>query len=101
MSFRGGGLILPARSPYDRQILIEHVVDRANVSGDVQVLLDGQRWQVQAQRGQLMAGCAHCGAPLYSACYSAANRVAFCVNCAFGGETVPEAVHENRSGQMR
>jgi hypothetical protein len=28
VSFPGGSMVLPARTPYDRQMLLEHIVDR-------------------------------------------------------------------------
>lgn len=43
ISFAGGGLFLPARSPYDRQMLVEHVTDRVRCKGHLQVLTDDER----------------------------------------------------------
>ncbi len=50
-----------ARSPYDRQLLAEHVLDLGRVKGDVQVLVFDKRWLVQLLRGGRMADCCRCG----------------------------------------
>jgi len=88
VSFSGGGLFLPARTPYDRQVLMEHVTNRVRSNGLVQVLVDDQRWMVHFRRGALAAWCASCGACLDSACRSTTSAgIAYCMACAFGGST--------------
>ena len=91
--FRNGGVFLPARSPYDREIVMEHVTDRARTAGEAEVLLDGQRWKVQLQRGQPAVLCAHCGIAANPTCYATHNgKAAHCVKCAFGfGASAPSA----------
>ncbi len=39
VSFPGGGMFVPARSPYDRQMLVECVADRTLGTYKVQVLM--------------------------------------------------------------
>jgi hypothetical protein len=46
VSFPGGSMVLPARNPYDRQMLLEYVVNRAHARERVQVLVDDLRWMV-------------------------------------------------------
>jgi hypothetical protein len=88
LSFRGGGFFLPARSPYDRQLLVEYVSARVRADGEVQVLLGNQRWMVHAHRGTLAAPCSICGQAVDSACYSSsAGDAPHCVKCAFGYRT--------------
>ena len=70
VSFKGGGLCLPARSPYDRQVLVEEVKAHARTNGVVQILVDNERWLVHAQRGRMRVQCARCGDGTDSACYS-------------------------------
>jgi hypothetical protein len=83
ISFAGGGVFLPARNPYDREILVEHVADRVRSKGELQVALDDHCWSVCMS--DVGASCASCGAALDSACYSVANGLAaYCVRCAFG-----------------
>jgi hypothetical protein len=99
VSFSGGGIFLPARNPYDRQMLMEHIADRVRMKGQVQVLLDNQRWIVHRRRGPLSVCCAGCGESVDSACYSSASGdVGFCVRCAFGDivEPVLSQRHEAR-----
>lgn len=84
VSFVGGGIFVPARNPYDRQMLIEHVVDRVRAKGNVQVLVDDQRWLVRLSRGPSV-DCYRCGYSLDAACYNTAGGAAVCcVGCAFG-----------------
>jgi hypothetical protein len=85
ISYRGGGLFVPARTPYDRQLLVEQVVERVRTKGQVQVLVDDQRWMVYSSGGAAPLCCAGCGLSHTSACYSAVlDEAAFCVKCAFG-----------------
>jgi len=85
LSFAGGGLFLPARSPYDRQTLAEHIASRARRNGQVQVLVDDRRWLVYRRSAASAAVCTHCGASsLASACYAiGCAPAAYCVRCAF------------------
>ena len=90
MSFSGGGIFLPARNPYDRQMLAEHVLSRVRAKGQVQVLVDDQRWMVQQRSGPRSFCCAQCGYAVHSACYLASgNGSPYCVTCAFGDLPVP------------
>ena len=84
ISFAGGGVFLPARNPYDREILAEHVADRVRSKGEVQVALDDRCWSVSLSN--VGTHCSRCDHPLdNSACYSPANGLdAVCVKCAFG-----------------
>lgn len=84
VSFPGGSMFLPARNPYDRQMLIEHIVDRARAKERVQVLVDDLRWIVHLRRSPATAHCSACGCALNSACYSTAEQGgAYCLGCAF------------------
>ena len=96
VSFPGGGIFLPARGPYDRQTLIEHVTQRVRAKGRVQVLVDNHRWMVQSSAPPLATTCTACGQAADAACYSnASSGAAYCVHCAIGGVTrVEPARHE-------
>jgi hypothetical protein len=86
VSFANGGLFIPARSPYDRQMLIEHVVDRVRSKGQVQVLVDDERWMVHL-RGNSAVNCAFCGLAGELACQSIGDEAAtYCAHCAFGDQ---------------
>src|SRR5947208_3275352 len=84
VSFSGGGMFVPARSPYDRQLLVEHVLDGVRRRGNVQVLVDDQRWLVHLLRDDCMVACWRCGCAVDSICHCTADdAVAYCVTCAF------------------
>jgi hypothetical protein len=101
VSFPGGSMFLPARNPYDRQMLLEHIVDRAQAKERVQVLVDDLRWMVHLRRGPATAHCSACGGALNSACYSTAeDGEAHCLGCAFGdhlAQVEPKQEAERRS----
>jgi hypothetical protein len=82
ISFAGGGVFLPARDPYDLELLAEHVADRVRSVGKVHVAFADLSWSVC--RSDVGTSCASCGHTLDSACYSSSDeRAAYCVRCAF------------------
>src|SRR5574340_33644 len=86
ISFRGSGMFLPARTPYDREVLAEHVSARARVHGIVQVLVDGRRWMVSAHRAGMTVRCAGCrGSSDLQWVEGATPEPAFCGRCALSG----------------
>jgi hypothetical protein len=90
ISFAGGSTFVPARSPYDRELLVENVLDRVRVKGRVQVLLSNERWLVCQARGGCQ--CAACGGGTDAPCYrTGAADSALCVSCAFGDRNGCEA----------
>jgi hydroxyethylthiazole kinase-like sugar kinase family protein len=85
VSFGGGGIVLPARSPYERQLLAEHVQSRVRANGEVQVVIDDQRWMVRRRPRSGLAECSQCGCAVNSACYlGAGTGTPYCLACAFG-----------------
>ena len=96
VSSRGGGLFLPARTPYDRQLLAEHVAARVRSSGQVQVLLEGQRWLVSRSSRRGSGRCGRCGVGVITIC-SAAGGDAWCLTCALvDGAQAPQWPGERR-----
>lgn len=88
ISFIGGGVFLPARNPYDRQVLVEHVAERVRSKGEVLVTLDDRYWSVCKSNETPGICCFACGHSLESAPYSATNQqTVYCVKCAFGERT--------------
>ena len=84
LSFPGGGSFLPARNPYDRQLLTEHVLHRVRASGQAQVLVNDQRWMVYVNLNGEALRCSVCGSRSDVACYSpSTDDVSFCATCAF------------------
>lgn len=85
VSFAGGGVFLPARDPYERQMLIEHVAQRVRTKGHVQILVDNHRWMVRVQAPRAGAMCAACGQVAETACFSGeASTAVYCLRCALG-----------------
>lgn len=84
VSVPGGGTFLPARTPYDLQILAEHVADGARTNGQAQVLINDQRWTACVGLIPPLPGCAACGNSLNVACCSnGPEGLLYCVKCAF------------------
>ena len=91
ISYKGGGLCLPARSPYDRELLAEEVLRESHLHDMVQVLLDDDRWLVHRLSRRTRVYCVQCGRSTSSVCRSGARGAAqFCIGCAVGGQ-VPAA----------
>jgi len=90
ISFAGGSTFVPARSPYDRELLVENVLDRVRVKGRVQVLVSNERWLVCRTRGGCQ--CAACGGGTDAPCYrTGAAESALCALCAFGDRRACDA----------
>jgi hypothetical protein len=86
VSFLGGGTFLPLRTPDDLQTLVEYVADRVGTTGEVQVLVDGQRWMV-GPRDPSLSPCAACRASLACRCLAVIDGGAtYCLTRAFGDE---------------
>jgi hypothetical protein len=99
VSFPGGGTFLPARTPYDRQILLEYVGAYLHANGQVQVLVDGQRWMVHLTRNSAVPSCSTCGCSADSVCSSLAHgEEVYCVKCALGG-CCQTALHQHEEQQ--
>jgi hypothetical protein len=78
-------MFLPARTPYERQTLVEHVKDRVRLKGQIQVLMHDHRWTVRMSNGAGPPPCAACGIASDSTCCSiAGSSEVYCVSCAFG-----------------
>ncbi len=90
VSYRGGGVFLPARNPYDRQMLLELAIERVRTKGLVQVLLDNRRWTLQRKQNQPSGRCATCGSTAGNVWSRAAGDAAtYCVQCAVLGASQP------------
>ena len=85
VSFPGGGMFLPARTPYDRETLTDYISHTVHMAGRVQVLVDDQRWLVRGRKNQALGRCTGCDHLLDAACNVAedAGTSAYCVSCAF------------------
>ena len=59
ISFKGGGLFVPARTPYDREQLVEHVEACTNRHGCILLEVNLLQWTISVSNG-LRAVCASC-----------------------------------------
>jgi hypothetical protein len=77
----GGALLLPARTPYEREVVLDHVRHRLRLHGFVQLEMNGRRCRVEpvaAASGATCAGCARRVGGL--ACRLGAQLL--CIDCA-------------------
>lgn len=92
-------MFLPTHSPYDRQVLIEHVVSWARSERLVQVLDGKRRWHFRVARdGEGQRRCSACGR---AAAVMGQNRAGqddpHCAPCALGDGRSLRSVADNRS----
>ena len=59
ISFEGGGLIVPVHTPYERELLVEHVEASTKRLGSVQLEVNRRHWTISMNNG-LGAVCAAC-----------------------------------------
>jgi len=83
LSFRGGGFIIPVRTPYDRQLLFEHLAQYAKRHGRIFVELNGERWTITVADAQTPL-CARCNQQPDNLSYRSRD-VSLCHPCARGG----------------
>ena len=62
ISFHGGGLVLTAKTPYERELLFDHVKQYANRYGRVRLVLNRREWTILRNDGD-GAACAACQQP--------------------------------------
>src|SRR5262245_57437073 len=92
VSYPGGGIFVPVRTAYDRQILVEQVMERVRTKGQVQILIDDRRWMVRHLSRASRVSCVQCGGSTNSACTSPViGKAVFCTKCVVEGafETPP------------
>lgn len=51
ISFEGGGLIIPVHTPYERQMLIEHLEVSTKRHGRIRLDINRRRWTVSMNNG--------------------------------------------------
>lgn len=80
VSFEGGGLIVPAHTPYQRELLFEHVEASTKRRGDVQLRLNGRHWTISSSATPLEV-CTGCPRSLDKLTYRF-DAQALCGHCA-------------------
>ncbi len=59
LSFAGGGLIVPLHTPYERELLIEHVEASTKRYGRIRLAVNGRGWTISVKKGAGIV-CALC-----------------------------------------
>lgn len=79
--FEGGMLMLPSRTPYDVEILLENLECYAARYRGVDLEVDGRHWRVERgdEHGDVCARCARARAALT---FAQGARVSVCRGCA-------------------
>ena len=80
ISFQGGGLFLPVKTPYEREVLFEHVDRYAKRHGRVRVELNRREWNVHLSNGH-PERCGVCNRGLDNLTYALGGR-SLCIVCA-------------------
>jgi len=81
ISFQGGALFVPAKTPYDREVLFEHLDLYAKRHGTVRVELNRREWTVTKSSVGERSLCADCNRRLDALTYALGGR-ALCASCA-------------------
>jgi hypothetical protein len=60
ISFEGGGLVIPIHTPYERQLLVEHVELSTKRYGSVRLEMNRRNWSVSINDGpgEMCSSCA-------------------------------------------
>jgi hypothetical protein len=79
ISFTGGGVVLPAHTPYDRQLLFEHVEASARQHHHVELSAKGRHWGLSRHSayGEPCVGCNRAPHGLIYRC----DGLGFCGHC--------------------
>ena len=78
----GGALLLPARTPYEREVVLDHVRHRLRRYGFVHLEMNGRRRRIECIAPAAGAACAGCTRRVgMLACRFGAHML--CIDCAF------------------
>jgi hypothetical protein len=81
ISFQGGALFVPAKTPYDRELLFEHLDLYARRHGTVRVELNRRELTVRKADAERPPTCAVCSRRLDTLTYALGGRT-LCGYCA-------------------
>lgn len=84
ISFQGGALFVPAKTPYDRELLFEHLDLYARRHGTIRVELNRREWTVRKAERAQQSKCDECEREIDALSYALAGR-ALCSFCARKG----------------
>ncbi len=81
--FGNGGLVLPNRTPYERQILQDYVVDQAHHTDKLRIRIGRMLWVAERPRDDRPMVCVHCRRPLkVAALHASGSEATYCAACA-------------------
>jgi hypothetical protein len=81
ISFQGGALFIPVKTPYERELLFEHVDLYTKRHGQVRIEFNRREWVVSAVNGEQLMRCSACGRRLDALTYAMGGRT-LCAPCA-------------------
>lgn len=81
ISFSGGGMFLPSRTPYERELVFEHAESYARRYGKARLQLSRNFLLVSSEPSESNESCAECGQSLRSVTFATGGRV-LCRYCA-------------------
>ncbi len=83
LMYRGGGILMPARTPYDRQVLRDHVLASARHQEHVRISVGRRTWTVERPTAEHPRICVDCDRQLtVAALFTVADPRVHCVACA-------------------
>lgn len=83
LTFPGGGLLLPASTPYERQMLREYALNLIRVKENVRIEVDRKTWMVERLSEDHPAPCRRCKQDVkVAALYQPGQRARYCAGCA-------------------
>ncbi len=81
VSYQGVRMFFPLGSPYDRQLLADHMKACSQRQSEIEVEIGEQRW-VLHRRGSGRSHCPDCGGSLATSCATRSRSRHVCVRCA-------------------
>jgi len=70
VTFAGAGIVLPAREPCERELLVEHVAERVRRQGVVHAAIGGRTWNVRRIDDTVAVACRRCRRAENGTCYA-------------------------------
>lgn len=85
--YRGVRIYFPVASPYDRQLLAEHLLTAAHRKEHVEMDIGPYHWTLRGRRLRATR-CVECHGPLFTACRAGAYSPEICIPCAIASSAV-------------
>ena len=83
LTFAGGGMLLPASTPYERQVLREYALNLIRSKQNVRIEVDRKTWLLECLSGERSALCRRCKQELkVAALHRAGHKGRYCAACA-------------------